>query len=77
MTRTDRIFAIVMTLAMLGALLVAAGMAFDFWNGMQAELDPAATVPMILGIALSLVVGAIVVGVYFYGRRREIAESER
>lgn len=77
MTRTDRIFAIVMTLAMLGALAVAAGMALDFWHGMPFDFDPAATVPLILGVTFSLVVGGIVVGVYLYGRRKEIRDAER
>lgn len=75
-TRTDRIFAIVMTLAMVGALLVAAGMALDFWQGMPFGLDGAATVPMTLGILFSLAVGGAVVGIYLYGRRKEIDDAE-
>ena len=75
-TRTDRIFAIVMTLAMVGALLVAAGKAFDFWQGMPFGLDDAAVVPLILGVALSLGVGGAVVGVYLYGRKKEIDDAE-
>jgi hypothetical protein len=77
MTRTDRIFAIVMTLAMAGAFVFAAAMAFDFWHGMPFDFDPAATVPLILGVLFSLIVGGAVVGVYFYGRRREIRDEDR
>jgi len=76
-TRTDRIFAIVMTLAMVGAFIAAAGMALDFWQGMPFGLDEAATVPMILGILFSLAVGGTVVGVYLYGRRKEVRDAGR
>ena len=76
-TRTDRIFAIVMTLAMVGALVTAIGMAFDFWQGMPFALDDAATVPLILGVAFSLAVGGAVVGVYLYGRRKEVDAETR
>lgn len=74
-TRTDRIFAIVMTLAMVGALVAAAGMALNFWQGMPFGLDDAATVPMVLGILFSLAVGGAVVGIYLYGRRKEIDDA--
>lgn len=75
-TRTDRIFAIVMTLAMVGALVAAASMALNFWQGMPFGLDDAATVPMVLGILFSLAVGGAVVGIYLYGRRKEISDAE-
>jgi len=76
-TRTDRIFAVVMTLAMVAALVAATGMALDFWQEMPFAVDPAATVPMILGILFSLTVGGAVVGVYLYGRRREAEAEDR
>ncbi len=71
-TRADRIFAIAITLALVGALLGAGFMAWRFWFGMQGDLDPAAVIPMILGIVLSLVLGGVVVGIFLYGRQKEI-----
>ncbi|MFN4311635.1 MAG: hypothetical protein ACK4FK_13705 [Ferrovibrio sp.] len=71
-TRTDKVFAVLITLALLGALAGAIVMAVRFWTGMGADFDPAATWPLIWGVALSLVLGAIVVGIFLYGRRREI-----
>lgn len=70
-TRTDKVFAIGLTLALLGLLAGAFYLSIDMWGGMSAALDPAAVVPMILGIAFSLVVGGIVVGIFLYGRFRE------
>lgn len=75
-TRTDKIFAIVITAALVGALLGAIYMALNFWTGMRADFDPAATWPMIWGVLLSLVLGGIVVGIFLYGRRKEIREEE-
>lgn len=72
LTRTDKVFAIVITLALIGALGAAVVMAIRFWTGMGADFDPAATWPLIWGVLLSLVLGAIVVGVFLYGRRKEI-----
>ncbi len=71
-SRADRIFAIVITLALLGALFGAAFMAWRFWFGMEHALDPAAILPMILGVVLSLVLGAFVLGIFLYGRQKEI-----
>jgi hypothetical protein len=71
-SRSDKIFAIAITVALLGALLGAVVKAFNFWHGMAADFDPAATWPLILGVLFSLVLGAIVVGVFLYGRRKEI-----
>lgn len=76
LTRTDKIFAIAITLALLGALGMAIVMAVRFWTGMEADFDPAATWPLIWGVLLSLVLGAIVVGVFLYGRRKEIRDEE-
>ncbi|MBX3453518.1 hypothetical protein [Ferrovibrio sp.] len=75
-SRADRIFAIAITLALLGALLGAAYMAWRFWFGMQQDLDPAAVIPMILGVVLSLVLGGIVVAIFLYGRRQEIGTRD-
>lgn len=75
-SRSDKIFAFVITAALVGALVGAILKAFDFWHGMKADFDPAATWPLILGVALSLVLGGIVVGVFLYGRRKEIRDEE-
>lgn len=75
-SRADKIFAVVITLALVGALLGAAYMALRFWTGMRADFDPAATWPLIWGVLLSLVLGGIVVGIFLYGRRREIRGEE-
>lgn len=74
-SRTDKIFAIVITTALVGALLVAIGMAFRFWTNMAADFDPAGTWPLIWGVLLSLVLGGIVVGVFLYGRSKEIRDE--
>lgn len=71
-SRSDKIFAIVITLALVGALLGATVKAFNFWHGMGVDFDPAATWPLILGVLFSLILGAIVVGIFLYGRRKEI-----
>ncbi len=75
-SRADKIFAVVITLALVGALLGAAYMALRFWTGMRADFDPAATWPLIWGVLLSLVLGGAVVGVFLYGRRKEIRDEE-
>jgi len=75
-SRADKIFAIVITGALIGALLGAILKAFDFWHGMGVDFDPAATWPLILGVLFSLALGAIVVGVFLYGRRKEIRGEE-
>ncbi|QDO96961.1 hypothetical protein FNB15_06600 [Ferrovibrio terrae] len=74
-SRADKIFAIVITAALVGALGGAAFMAVRFWTGMRADFDPAATWPLIWGVLLSLVLGGAVVGVFLYGRRKEIREE--
>lgn len=74
-SRSDKIFAIGITLALIGALLGAIYMSVRFWTGMGAELEDAAVIPMTLGILFSLILGAIVVGIYLYGRRQEINRS--
>ena len=71
-TRADKIFAIAITLALLGALLGAVIKSFNFWTNMAADFDPAATWPLIWGVLFSLVLGGLVVGVFLYGRRKEI-----
>jgi divalent metal cation (Fe/Co/Zn/Cd) transporter len=71
-SRADKIFAITITAALLGALVGAIYLALRFWTGMAADFDPAATWPLIWGVLFSLVLGAIVVGVFLYGRRKEI-----
>jgi uncharacterized integral membrane protein len=71
-TRADKIFATVITVALLGALVGAVFKAFNFWTGMAADFDPAATWPLIWGVLFSIVLGAIVVGIFLYGRRKEI-----
>ncbi|WP_341908699.1 hypothetical protein [Ferrovibrio terrae] len=71
-SRADKIFAIAITAALVGALLGAIGMAFRFWTNMAADFDPAATWPLIWGVLFSIVLGAIVVGIFLYGRRKEI-----
>lgn len=75
-SRSDKIFAFAITTALLGALVGAILKAFDFWHGMGVDFDPAATWPLILGVSLSLVLGALVVGVFLYGRRKEIRGEE-
>jgi H+/Cl- antiporter ClcA len=75
-TRSDKIFALVITVALLGALAGAVFKAFNFWHDMNADFDPAATWPLIWGVLLSLVLGGIVVGVFLYGRRKEIRGEE-
>ncbi len=75
-SRADRIFAIAITLALLGALFGAAFMAWRFWFGMEHDLDPAAITPMILGVVLSLVLGGAVVGIFLYGRQKEIHSQD-
>ena len=76
-TRADKIFATILTLGLIGALVGAVVMAFRFWGGMSHALDPAAVVPLILGVLFSLVVGGIVVGIFLYGRRKEIERDRR
>jgi len=75
-SRSDKIFAFVITAALVGALIGAILKAFDFWYGMGVDFDPAATWPLILGVAFSLVLGGIVVGIFLYGRRKEIRDEE-
>ncbi len=75
-SRADKIFAIAITAALVGALLGAVYMALRFWTNMQADFDPAATWPLIWGVLLSLVLGALVVGVFLYGRRKEIRDED-
>jgi hypothetical protein len=77
LTRADKIFAIAITAALVGALLGASVMALRFWNGMPGDLDPAAITPMIIGVSFSLVVGAVVVGIFLYGRRKEIERDKK
>ena len=76
-TLADKIFATVLTLGLIGALVGAVVMAFRFWGGMSHALDPAAVVPLILGVLFSLVVGGIVVGIFLYGRRKEIERDRK
>ncbi len=75
-TRSDKIFAIGITLALLGAFASAIVMALRFWHGSTAEFDPAAGWPLFWGVTLSLVLGGLVVGVFLYGRSREIQGEE-
>lgn len=75
-SRADKIFAVSITAALVAALLGAVWMAVRFWTGMRADFDPAATWPLITGVTFSLVLGGIVVGIFLYGRRREIRDSE-
>lgn len=75
-SRADKIFAVVITLALVGALLGAIYMALRFWTGMRADFDPAATWPLIWGVLLSVVLGGLVVGVFLYGRSKEIRDEE-
>ena len=76
-SRSDKIFGIGITLALIGAFLGAIVMSVRFWTGMGAELEEAAVIPMTLGILLSLILGGIVVGIYLYGRRQEINHSPK
>lgn len=76
-TRADKIFATILTLGLIGALIGAIVMAVRFWGGMSHALDPAAIVPLILGVLFSLVVGGIVVGIFLYGRRKEIERDRQ
>lgn len=76
-TRADKIFATLLTLGLVGALIGAVVMAIRFWGGMSHALDPAAVVPLILGVLFSLVVGGVVVGIFLYGRRKEIERDRR
>lgn len=75
-SRADKIFAIGITLALLGALGVAIFMALRFWHGTSAGFDPAASWPLFWGVTFSLVLGGIVVGIFLYGRQREIRGEE-
>jgi TRAP-type C4-dicarboxylate transport system permease small subunit len=75
-SRADKIFAIGITLALVGALGVAIFMALRFWHGTTAGFDPAASWPLFWGVTLSLVLGGAVVGVFLYGRQREIRGEE-
>jgi hypothetical protein len=75
-TRGDKIFVIGITIALVGVFLFVAFQAFDFWNSIPGALNPNAVVPMTLGIVGSLVLAAIVIGIYFRGRRDEIREAE-
>lgn len=77
-TLADKIFATVLTLGLIGALVGAVVKVFDFWGGMGGGgLQSAAVVPLILGIGFSLVVGGIVVGIFLYGRRKEIERDRQ
>lgn len=76
-SRSDKIFAIGITLALIGALGAAVVMALRFWHGSSAGFDPAAAWPLFWGVTLSLVLGGLVVGVFLYGRSREIKGEER
>ncbi len=74
-SRSDKIFAIgisVTLVLLLGATIV---MSFDFWRDIPGLLDPAAVTPMLLGITFSLIVAMLIIGVYFYGRRQEIRDG--
>jgi hypothetical protein len=75
-TKSDKIFAVSLTLAMLVGFIVVTVRAIAFWNYIPGELDPAGRVPMILGITGMLILAAIVVGIYFRGRRQEIRDAE-
>ena len=76
-TRADKIFTTILTLGLVGALIGAIVMAVRFWGGMSHALDPAAVVPLILGVLFSLIVGGIVVGIFLYGRRKEIERDRQ
>ena len=72
MTNIPHLLTIITFLPLVGAVFKA----FNFWHGMGVDFDPAATWPLILGVGLSLVLGGIVVGVFLYGRRKEIKGEE-
>lgn len=75
-TRTDKVFAVVITLALVGALVGAAIKSFNFWHNMATEFDPAATWPLIWGVLFSLLLGGVVVGIFLYGRSKEIRDEK-
>lgn len=75
-TKGDKIFVIGLTVAMLVGFIVIIFRAVAFWNYIPGDLDPAGRVPMVLGIVGMLVLAAIIVGVYFRGRRQEIRDAE-
>lgn len=76
-TLADKIFATVLSLALVGALIGAIFMALRFWGGMSHGLDPNAVMPLILGVLFSLVVGGIVVGIFLYGRAKEVERDRQ
>jgi hypothetical protein len=47
-----------------------------FWDEIPGALDPDAVTPMALGIVGVLLLAGIVIGIYFWGRRREIRDAE-
>jgi hypothetical protein len=75
-TRGDKIFVIGLTVAMLIGFIAIFFRSIEFWNSIPGDLDPAGRVPMVLGILGMLVLAAVIIGVYFRGRRQEIKDAE-
>jgi len=75
-SKSDKIFAIGMTAALLVGFVVVIFRVVAFWNLVPGSLDPAGWLPMILGIGGMLILAAIIIGGYFRGRRQEISDAE-
>ncbi|HVJ51749.1 MAG TPA: hypothetical protein VM689_04770 [Aliidongia sp.] len=75
-TTSDKVFAIGLTTALVVGFVAILFRTFAFWNEIPGGLAPEAVLPMILGILGMIVLSALVLGAFFWGRKQEIEAAE-